>query len=303
MKKAILFLTFNRLDTTQRVFEEIKKAKPPRLYLASDGARENKEGEKEIVQKTRDFILNNIDWNCEVKTLFRDKNLGCGPAVSGAITWFFEQEEDGIILEDDCLPHPSFFNFCEELLDYYKDDKRVWHIAGDQFVSNFDNGASYYFAKNMHCWGWASWADRWRDYEFDLTNYDEKNIEKFSKNKNVQEYWRGVLNRVKSGEANTWDYQWMFCIIKNDGLCINPAKNLISNIGFGDNSTHTSDKDNPMANMITCEIDKIIHPKEIGIDQCAVDYIFKDHFGINMEVKKENFWDKLRVGKVVNFFK
>lgn len=295
MKKPILFLTFNRLDTTQRVFEEIKKAKPPRLYLASDGARENKAGEKEIVQKTRDFIMNNIDWDCEVKTLFRDKNLGCGPAVSGAITWFFEQEEDGIILEDDCLPHPSFFNFCEELLDYYKDNKKVWHISGDQFVPNFNNGASYYFAKNMHCWGWASWADRWSQYEFDLSGYGDYNIKKISEDKNVQNYWARVLDRVRKGEVNTWDYQWAFKIIEKDGLCINPSKNLISNIGFGDNSTHTSDKDNPMANMITYEIDNIIHPKEIKIDQKAVDYIFQDHFGIEFDEPVKNFWGIFRL--------
>ncbi|EKE20712.1 MAG: hypothetical protein ACD_7C00502G0002 [uncultured bacterium] len=302
MKKPILFLTFNRLDTTQRVFEEIKKAKPPRLYLASDGAREDKEGEKEIVQKTRDFILNNINWECEVKTLFRDKNLGCGPAVSGAITWFFENEKDGIILEDDCLPHPSFFNFCEELLDYYKDNKKIWHISGDQFVPNYDNGASYYFAKNMHCWGWASWADRWSQYKFDLTNYDENNINKFSENKNVQEYWKGVLDRVKNGEVNTWDYQWAFKIIEKDGLCINPSKNLISNIGFGENSTHTSDKDNPLANMLAYDIGGIVHPKEIKTDQRAVNYIFKDHFGIDMETKKESFWEKLKINSI-NFLK
>lgn len=303
MKKAILFLIFNRLDTTQRVFEEIKKAKPSRLYLASDGARENKEGEKEIVQKIRDFILNNIDWGCEVKTLFRDKNLGCGKAVSGAISWFFENEEDGIILEDDCLPHPSFFNFCEELLDYHKNDKIIWHISGDQFVSNFDNGASYYFAKNMHCWGWASWRDRWTQYEFDLNSYSEENIKKISENKNVQNYWAGVLDRMKKGEINTWDYQWMFCIVKNNGLCINPSKNLVSNIGFGEDSTHTSDKDNPLANMPVCGIDEIIHPKEIKIDREAADYIFKDHFGIDMTIKKEGFWNKLRINKIVNFFK
>lgn len=303
MKKAILFLIFNRLDTTQRVFEEIKKAKPPRLYLASDGAREDKGGEKEIVQKTRDFILNNINWDCEVKTLFRDKNLGCGKAVSSAISWFFENEEDGIILEDDCLPHSSFFNFCEELLDYYKDNKKIWHISGDQFVPNFDNGASYYFAKNMHCWGWASWRDRWIQYEFDLNDYGENNVNKFSENRNVQKYWIEIVNSLKKDEIDTWDYQWMFCIVKNDGLCVNPSKNLVSNIGFREDGTHTSDKDNPLANMPVYGIDEIIHPGEVKADQEAVDYIFKDHFGIDMTIKKEGLWNKLKINKMVNFFK
>lgn len=302
MKKAVLFLTFNRLDVTKRVFEEIKKVKPPRLYIASDGARKDKRGEKEIVQETRTFILNNIDWECEVKTLFGEENLGCGNAVSKAITWFFEQEEDGIILEDDCLPSQSFFMFCEELLDYYKDNEKVMHISGDQFVPNFDNGASYYFAKNMHCWGWASWANRWHKYEFDLSDYDERNVEKFSENKAVQEYWLKVLKMLKNNQINTWDYQWMFSIIKNDGLNINPSVNLISNIGFGENSTHTSDANNPLSKMPIYEIEEIIHPKEIKIDQNAVDYIFKNHFGIDMESGKDNFWEKLKIN-TINFFK
>ena len=302
MKKPVLFLIFNRLDTTQRVFEEIRKAKPPRLYLASDGARDNKEGEKEVVQKTRDFVLNNIDWDCEVKTLLRDKNLGCGPAVSRAITWFFEQEADGIILEDDCLPDPSFFKFCEELLEYYKDNKKIMHISGDQFVPNFNNGASYYFAVNMHCWGWASWADRWNKYEFDLSDYNEKNVEKFSKNKAVQEYWRNILLMVKNKQINTWDYQWMFSIIKNNGLCINPSVNLISNIGFGENSTHTSDKNNLLANMPNFEIKEVVHHREIKIDEYAVDYIFKDHYGIKMNTEKTNYL-KIIKSHINNLFK
>ncbi|MCK4636062.1 MAG: hypothetical protein KAT32_04305 [Candidatus Moranbacteria bacterium] len=131
MKKAVLFLIFNRIDTVQRVFAEIQKAKPPRFYLASDEGRN--EEEKKKVKKIRDYVLNNINWDCEVKTLFRDKNLGCRRSVSGAISWFFKNEKDGIILEDDCLPSQSFFNFCEELLDYYKDNKSVWHISGNQF--------------------------------------------------------------------------------------------------------------------------------------------------------------------------
>lgn len=293
MKKAVLFLTFNRLDTTRRVFEEIKKARPPRLYLASDGARENKDGEKETVQKIRSFILNNIDWECEIKTLFRDKNLGCGKAVSGAITWFFSQEEDGIILEDDCLPHQSFFKYCEELLEYYKKDKRVWHISGNQFVPNFDNGASYYFAKIQHVWGWASWADRWQEYEFDLSIYDKENIRKFSENKRVVDYWLDVFDKVKRGTINTWDYQWTFKIIEKDGLCINPSKNLVSNIGFREDGTHTSDKYNPLANLPIFEISEIIHPKNVIYDNRAVEYIYNKIFGIKTVDIKKNIFKKL----------
>lgn len=298
MKKAVLFLIFNRLDTTRRVLAEIRKARPPRFYIACDGARKNREGEAEVVAELRKFVLDGIDWNCEVKTLFREENLGCGKAVSGAITWFFENEEDGIILEDDCLPNPSFFRYCEELLDYYKDNKKIMHITGSQFIPNFDNGASYYFAKIMHCWGWASWRDRWAQYNFSLKDYEEDNIKNFSRNRNVQNYWLNILKKMKNEEINTWDYQWVFKIVEKDGLCINPAKNLISNIGFCESSTHTADKNNPYANLPTYDLGKIVHPPKVEIDQKAVDYIYQHHFGISFKIPLKSYlyhwWQELK---------
>jgi len=130
LNTAVLFLVFNRLDTTTQVFEEIRKAQPPRLYVASDGPRDSRENEQTVVDEVRDFILANIDWPCEIHRLFRDKNLGCKTAVSSAIDWFFEHEESGIILEDDCLPDPSFFRFCEEMLVKYDTDERIMHVTG-----------------------------------------------------------------------------------------------------------------------------------------------------------------------------
>lgn len=287
MEKPILFLIFNRPDTTQKVFEAIRQARPPRLYIASDGARPAKDGEYDIVDKTRKMVLENIDWDCEVKTLFRDKNLGCGKAVSGAITWFFEQEKDGIILEDDCLPNQSFFTFCEELLDYYSDNKNIWHISGDQFIPNFDNGASYYFAKVEHCWGWATWADRWKHFDYNLINFDEKYISNFSSNRNVKKYWLKILKEQKikigNGEFDIWDYQWAFEIVKHKSYCINPSVNLISNIGFGSGSTHTDDEKHRYSNMPIHEIKNIVHPSNIEYDQKAVDYIYENVFGIRMK--------------------
>jgi len=284
MKKPVLFLIFNRPDTTQKVFEAIRSAKPPRLYVASDGARFSKEGEKDIVEKTRKLVLNNIDWDCEVKTLLREENAGCRKAVSEAITWFFENEEDGIILEDDCSPDQSFFKFCEDLLGYYKDNKKIKHISGDQFIPGFDNGSSYYFAKIMHCWGWASWADRWKLYGINLEDYSEKNIEKFSDDENVQKYWLNILRTMKKNSVDSWAYQWAFRIVEHDGLCINPSVNLISNIGFDISGTHTVDAMNPFANMKTYEMENIIHPKSLDVDVVAVDYIYQNHFGINLSI-------------------
>lgn len=277
LQKPILLLIFNRPDTTQKVFEQIKIAKPPRLYIASDGARANKPGEREIVAQVRKYVLDNIDWNCNVKTLFREENLGCGVAISQAVTWFFENEKDGIILEDDCVPHQSFFYFCEKLLDHYRYDKRVWHVSGNQFLDNFDNGASYYFAKVQHCWGWASWADRWQHYKFDLQDYDKKNIKNFSSEKQVQKYWLSILKQMKEHKIDTWDYQWAFWIVAHQGLCINPSKNLVSNIGIV--GTHFEDvMDSPLLNRPTYAVDHITHPQRVVIDEKATEQIYRQVF-------------------------
>lgn len=245
LNTAVLFLVFNRLDTTKQVFEKIRQAKPPRLYIAADGARESHENDSAKVEAVRNYLTNNIDWKCEVKTLFRDKNLGCKIAVSSAITWFFENEEMGIILEDDCLPSQSFFWYCEELLNKYKTDLRVWHISGDNFQNGISRGdGDYYFSKFSHVWGWASWADRWKNYDVEMNGFsifkEGKYIENIFEQKSAQIYWTNVFTNISKGEIDTWDYQWVYTVLSNSGFSILPNKNLISNIGFGNAATHTS---------------------------------------------------------------
>ncbi len=244
LETAVLFLIFNRLDTTKQVFEAIKKAKPPRLYIAADGARASRNGEDKKVKAVREYVINNIDWNCEVKTLFRDKNFGCKYAVSSAIDWFFENEERGIILEDDCLPSQSFFWFCEELLKRYEDDMRVWHIGGYKHSYLKGDKYSYNFSRFTQIWGWATWANRWQYYDVALLKYkDDKNI-LFNYEFFMEDYENksrvNILDRVLSGKIDTWDYQWNFTVRINTGLSIRPKVNLISNIGFGEDATHTS---------------------------------------------------------------
>ena len=283
MKKAVLFIIFNRLDYAKKVFEQIQIAKPPKLYIASDGAREYKTGELEQVENVRKWVLENINWDCEVKTRFLEKNSGsAGRGVSAAINWFFEYEKDGIIFEEDCVPNQSFFPYCEELLDKYKDDKRIWHIAGDAVYEDLKAKETYYFAKIPHIWGWATWADRWKHYKFDLNDYNEENIKKFSKRNEVQEYWLDILNKMKKHEIDTWDYQWTFWIVANDGLCINPYKNLINNIG--NLGVHYETDNDPRLNRKTYNIDEIIHPKKIIFNEKIIDKIYKKAFYI----KKRN---------------
>lgn len=271
LNTPVLFLTFNRLDTTKQVFSAISEAKPPRLYVTSDGAREGVGGEKEKVDNVRSYVLNNINWDCEVKTLFRDRNLGCGKAVSEAITWFFNNEEQGIILEDDCLPDQSFFYFCEELLERYKDDERIMHIGGSNFqFDDFCCSDDYYFSKIIHVWGWATWRKSWSKYDFNMETMDlfikKRFLRDIINDNDFEKYWSEQLCITKMGLIDTWDYQWMLSLWSNYGLSIIPRVNLVSNIGFGKEATHTKglkDKRSklPFKNML-----KIIHPKMVCRD-------------------------------------
>jgi hypothetical protein len=232
----VLFLIFNRLNTTQQVFSVIRQLQPKYLYVASDGARPDKADEKEKVQTVRDYVLNNIDWDCEVKTLLRQENLGCGRAVSGAITWFFENVEQGIILEDDVLPSLSFFSYCAELLERYKNNNQVLHIAGYNPFGWIFSRASYYFGNFMYCWGWASWRRAWQQYDYNIQGLSEF-IKRDKVDKILPKHVLDSLGSLK--HIDTWDYQWLYAILKNNGLCVIPKCSLVSNIGFGTDATHT----------------------------------------------------------------
>ena len=279
----ILFLIFNRPDTTQKVFNAIRKAKPKQLFVAADGPREGKEDEKEKCEQTRE-IIEQVDWDCEVKILFRDKNLGCKIGVSSAIDWLFENVEEGIILEDDCLPSQSFFWYCQELLDYYQNDTRIMHISGDNFqFSRKRGGGNYYFSKYSHIWGWATWRRAWKHYDVNMKNFGEFKTENQINNvfqiKQQQKYWMNIFQRVYNNEINTWDYQWVYTCFINNGLCIMPNVNLISNIGFNKEALHTKDENSILSKIEAEEIIKIIHPEFVLADQKADLFTSKLCFG------------------------
>ncbi|MCS6796374.1 MAG: FkbM family methyltransferase [Raineya sp.] len=264
----ILFLVFNRPDTTQQVFDKIRAIKPAKLFIAADGARKNIVSEQEKVNIVRKIILEGIDWNCEVKTLFREKNLGCGRAVSEAITWFFEHVEQGIILEDDTVPNLSFFHFCKDLLDYYKDDERIFMISGNNFQNGIKRGkADYYFSIYTHIWGWATWRRTWQKYDYKLTKLDDfiaKNkIKQYFKKKSHQNFWLNIFKEVKAQKIDTWDFQLQFACLYNNGLAILPNENLVTNIGFRGDATHTIKKKH-IAELPTKELKfPLKHPHKI----------------------------------------
>ena len=241
----VAFIIFNRPDTTERVFAEIARAKPPKLLVIGDGPRPSRQGEAQKVEATRK-IIQRVDWDCEVITNFSAVNLGCKKRVSSGVDWIFEQVEEAIILEDDCLPEPSFFRFCQEMLALYKDDQRIGMISGDNFqFGRRYGGDSYYFSKYVHIWGWATWRDRWAlDYDVNLSKWprvrDEKLLMNMVGDEREAVYWRKIFDRTYGGEIDTWDYQWVFANWVNGRLSVIPAANLISNIGFGINATHTT---------------------------------------------------------------
>lgn len=258
LRTPVLFLVFNRPDTTQRVFEAIRNAKPPRLYIAADGPRTDRPGEAQMVAQVRE-IVTAVDWRCEVKTLFRKKNLGCKHAVSGAITWFFEHEEQGIILEDDCLPNNSFFQFCEILLEKYKYDQRIGQISGFNGLGKYQrDGCSYHFSNFGSIWGWATWKRAWNSYDVDMKGYPY--IKESSYIPNIINDKKDLRNRIKAfdqtyaGLIDTWDYQWIYCRLVNRYLIILPSKNLIKNIGFGANATHTTVPNSKLSSLSSYEI-------------------------------------------------
>ncbi|KMQ52938.1 protein containing nucleotide-diphospho-sugar transferase domain [Chitinispirillum alkaliphilum] len=246
LNTAVLFIVFKRLHTTRQVFDVIRKAKPPRLYIASDGAREGRADEEEQVIRVRDYVMNNIDWECEVKTLFREKNIGCKYGPGNAIKWFFEHEEMGIILEDDCLPVLSFFWYCEELLNRYKHSENIGVISGRNHLEKYRKikGCDFFITTRGATWGWATWKRSVDIFDIELGS-----------GKGLRIYYKILANsgsflefihmsrsirKIRAGTVSAWDYQWNIAQLFNKKLALIPTRNMIKNIGFGDEATHTT---------------------------------------------------------------
>jgi hypothetical protein len=243
IQSPVVFLIFNRPEQTARIFAAIRAARPARLLVVADGPRLGRAGEEELCGKTRS-VIDGVDWPCHVLRNFSDVNMGCGRRVSSGLDWAFAHVEEAIILEDDCLPDPNFFPYCVELLERYRADERIMMISGD----NFQNGASrtpnsYYFSQLVHCWGWATWRRAWRHYDFTMSDWRQRRrtqwINAVTKNPVMGLRWRDCFDAVMAGKIDTWDYQWVYCIMARNGLSIVPDVNLVTNIGFGAGATHT----------------------------------------------------------------
>jgi hypothetical protein len=257
----VAFLIFNRPDTTARVFEAIRQAKPPKLLVVADGPRPDRPDDVEKCKAAR-AIIDKVDWDCAVLKNYSEVNLGCGKRPATGITWVFEQVEEAIIFEDDCLPHPTFFRFCEELLNYYRHDERIMVISGNNFqFGRSRTNYSYYFSRYNHIWGWASWRRAWKYFDYDLKLWpkikNENWLTSILEDKTAVKYWTKNFQRTYEGEPTVWDYRWTFACWIQNGLTILPNVNLVSNIGFGEGATHTSSSKSKVANL---PVEEMIFP-------------------------------------------
>lgn len=290
----VAFLIFNRPDTTERVFAEIARAKPSKLLVVADGSRPDKPGEAEKCAAAR-AVIEGVDWDCEVLKNYSDVNLGCKRRVSSGLDWVFDNVEEAIILEDDCLPSPSFFMYCQELLEYYRNDTRVMQISGSNFFDSCME-ESYFFSKYGPIWGWATWKRAWKHYDVTMRFWPMVKQKKlhydFCFNANEAKVREETFDAIYSGTIDTWDFQWVFTRYINSGLSITPAENLVTNIGCGEDATHTKNKSDIRAFRERKELaSPLKHPvfmiKNFELDQLYFENLIK-------QKDQPNFLNKLQ---------
>ena len=295
MNTPVAFIIFNRPERTARVFAEIRTAKPKQLFVIADGPRTTEEAV--VCAQTR-AITEAIDWECDVKRYYMEKNVGIRKQPPQGISWVFSQVDRAIILEDDCVPHPSFFPYCEELLERYKDDTRIMQISGDNFHqenSDFKLTDSYYFSVVPQVWGWATWKRAWDLYDLDFPLWPKAFEQHWLKNVFADpatlDRWEYVLDRYYKGTAPTWDGAWAFACFINNGLSINPRVNLVSNIGFGATATTSKTPHREIAELPTQELAfPLVHPQYVVPHREYDAYIFRHIFYVNKRFKQRALW-------------
>lgn len=282
LNTPIALLVFNRPQQTKAVFEAIRRAQPKELLIVADGARDDRPNEAEQCAQVR-AIVEAVDWNCKVRKNFSDSNLGCKRRVSSGLDWVFAEVEEAIILEDDCLPSPSFFSYCESLLDRYRDEPQIMHIGGSNFQPCQRTRYSYYFSRYPHIWGWATWRRAWNYYDVEMKSWLQMQssglLNSVCDDPLEAAFWTRIFDAVANNLIDTWDYQWICACWTQKALAIIPEVNLVSNIGFGEGATHTHIADSPMANLPFTDLWEIDHPKFIVRNQTPDRYYFNHVLG------------------------
>jgi hypothetical protein len=282
----ILLIIYNRSQEYLPQVTVLRKIQPKEIYIYADGPK-NTEVDKRMCDNARATLLNLIDWECNIATYFKENNSGCGKGPYEAISWFFSQIDAGIILEDDCIPSISFFHFCKELLIKYKNDTRVWQISGTNRLGKYEDESdySYLFSNYPSEWGWATWKRAWINYDYKISLWKDQSVRRNLSQIYYKSTWRTKLFSIfeetyaNNENISWWDYQWLFTKNINSGLSIVPKINLVSNIGTGDNATHTTDAGNKFMNLEALELpDKLIHPNNIIADYVYDSRILDEHF-------------------------
>jgi len=265
MTTPVLFLIHRRPRLTQKVFQAIREVRPPVLLVAADGPSDDSR-----CRETRSSVLNQIDWPCSVETRLLEDNEGCKLAVSGALDWAFSRHARLIVIEDDCLPSPSFFQFCEELLNRYENVPKVMQICGANLSGRIaTDGSDYYVSRFATIWGWASWRRSWATYDLAMSDWpcERERASQLANCTSKKEWlWRlEIFNAAHCGEIDTWDHQWEYAKWKSGGLSLIPSRNLVSNLGWGNDATHTHDTNDPRAAM---PADSLFFPLRHPVSLC-----------------------------------
>lgn len=290
----VLFIVFNRPELTERVFSAIRQARPSRLFIAGDGPRMDRPGEHIKCAQARN-IIERIDWKCDLSTDFANENMGCWRRLSSAIDWFFNHITEGIILESDCLPNLSFFPYCAELLERYREKKSIMHISGNNFLfGRIQILDDYYFSAIPHIWGWATWRRAWQTYDVDLPDWPNRKIN-IPGNLASRIAWRRIFTLVKKRKIDTWDYQWTYAVFKHGGIAINPARNLVTNIGFSPEAMNCKDVNSIFSAVPTDELVLTKHPAKFVINKKADDFILDQNFGFSWKGMARRFWKRIRI--------
>lgn len=298
----VLFCIFNRPELTARVFETIRARRPKTLFIASDGPRKLRPDDNAKIETARQ-IATNVDWDCKVETRFLPRNVGCKLAMASAINWAFTYTEQLVILEDDCLPDPSFFGYCETLLERYRNNEHVMMISGNNFQPKRRSDASYYFSRWPHIWGWATWKRAWKHFDINVESWPQakrnRTLERIFPDPSQLAHWTRTLDSQYAGEIDTWDFPWAFSMWANDGLSILPERNLVTNIGFGAEATHTKDAQSKLAGIPTSEMSRVLHPLKIKIDEAADRFTWNSVFkpAIYRAQPRQPFWKKIFAGR------
>ena len=292
LQTPLIFLTFNRPYHTKKVFARIREVKPQRLFLVSDGPRPNILEDENNCAQVRQIIAN-IDWECEVSENFANANMGLRKRISSGISHAFEQVEEAIILEDDCLPELDFFRFCTEMLRRYKDQEKIMAVSGNHFLTSrtatVSNGleTSYYFLRTPLIWGWATWKRAWQYYPDDIGFLykeikDKTKARHYFLNKKEYVFFKYKVRQIHHKKQDAWDYLWAIALRKRKGLCICPRVNLVRNIGFGKEATHTSEgvvrfqKSSGRLNF------PLKHPKDLDPNDAYDHYIFMHNIYVSL---------------------